>query len=506
MKTALRYILYLIMISLLLCGCSEKSFENKNLTFKGASDFDLCVDETKTLTVQLPDNGVEATLSASVDGNGLSVEIIDNSKIILTGSAVGEYNITFTLSAKGYISADAVFPAYVYPKELPVTVLIDGAEFSDGFSIDHRETVEVELKHDLTDTELSLSTPDSEMLDIMQDGTKYIITAKAAGVATVHIKSPLPEYRDFIFPIEIEKIKVDFSYTADRRTAIVGENVIFDCHYPPDSNIYITGIPDDASAVKDGNKIIFTSSKPGAYHITVWCEGESYIRAPQNMFAEFVLPPLNFSAPASITLESGDSTSFALSGYPEGTTFSVSSGGKASVSISGGNVSVTARAAGNDTLTVTAHNPNYQSSSAKIPVTINAVSVKVSSKYEKQINEIIRLVNKERTDRGYSALTYLPELAAACTIRAEECSDKWSHTRPNGSNWETALYDTGVNFISGGENLLEMNALSPTEAVAAWMASPGHKANILRPNVNATCVAIYKDGENYYYAQHFIER
>ena len=78
MKTAAKYFSLIAIISLLLCGCFEKSFENKNLTFKGASTFDLCFGESKTLTVELPDNGVETTLSASVDKEGLTAEISDD--------------------------------------------------------------------------------------------------------------------------------------------------------------------------------------------------------------------------------------------------------------------------------------------------------------------------------------------------------------------------------------------------------------------------------------------
>ncbi len=510
MKTAAKYFLCIFLTALLLCGCLEKSFENKNITFKGASDFDLRVDKTKTLTVELPDNGVETTLSASVDRDGLSVEVLDNNRITLTGLAVGEYNLTFTLSAKGYKSADAVFTANVFPGELPVSVFFDGEifsdEFIDGYSLNYGQTVELELKHDIKNAKISLSTPDNSIIDISGNGNKYIITGKSAGRATLYIVSDSPQYREFSIPVRVEKIKAEFSLSEQNINKIVGSSAAIECHYPPGSYIEASVIPEGAALDIENDKITVTASKPGSYNVTVWCKGDDYIPDYKTITAVFSLPQLSFSAPASVTLQSGESTSFTLSGYPEGTAFSATSSGKAAVSVSGGKVTVTARAAGNDTITVTAKNADYQSTSVKIPVTINAVSVKVSSKYDSEIQEIIRLINKERTSRGYSALTYLPELAPGCTIRAEEASDQWSHTRPNGSNWETVLYDTGVSFISGGENLLEMNALNPTEAVSAWMASSGHKANILRSNFNATCVAIYKDGENYYYAQHFIER
>ena len=506
MRTTAKYTAFFILLFMLLCGCSEKSFENKNITFKGASDFDLCVDEIKTLTVQLPDNGVKTSLSASVDSDGLSVEISENNEITLIGKSVGEYNITFTLSAKGYKPADAVFPVHVYPKELPLSVFIGGDDVSGKIPMKHLETVVIELKHNIENAELTLSTPDSSIIDITGNKNKYTLTAKSAGTAVINISCGLPKYNDFAIPVEVDKIKAEFDITTLHNDVVIGETAVFECRYPDDSYIRVSHDHQETSVILDGNRISVTSSTPGSYTFTVQCHGESYITNYHTFTARFVLPPLKFTAPSSLSLKSGDSTAFSLSGYPDGTVFSVSSGGKAAASVSGNKVNVTARAAGNDTLTVTAQAPGYRSASLKIPVTINAVSVKVSRRYDAQIKEIIRLINKERTDRGYSALTHLTELAPGCTIRAEEASEMWSHTRPNGNNWETVLYDTGVNFVSGGENLLEMNILSPTEAVSAWMASPGHKANILRPNFNATCVAIYKDGENYYYAQHFIER
>jgi len=503
-------LILLLLFTLCICGCSEKSFENKNLTFNGASDFDLCIGDSKTFTVQLPDNGVKTLLSVSVDKEGLSANVIDNNKLTLTGSIVGEYNITFTLTAKGYKSASAVFKASVFPKELPVSVFFNGEEFSDefvkGFSLNYGETVDIMLRHDIKDAELSLSTPDNSVIDISGSGNEYSITGISAGGATLYVNSPLPQYIDYALPIRVEKIKAEFALSEQHLSLTVGDSTDIEYKCPPKSYIEVSSIPEGASLNIKNDRITVTSSKPGKYKITVWCKGDNYIPDYKTIVADFSLPKLRFAAPSSLTLQSGESTSFSLSDYPAGTVFSVSSGNKAVVSVSNDKVSVTAKAAGNDSIIITSSNPSYQSSSVKIPVTINAVHVKVSDKYETQIQEIIRLVNKERTDRGFSELTCLPDLAAACTIRAKESFEKWSHTRPDDREWQTALYDTGVDFISGGENLLEMNALSPTEAVKAWMDSPGHRKNMLRENFTHTYIGIYKSGSNYWYCQHFIER
>lgn len=116
---------------------------------------------------------------------------------------------------------------------------------------------------------------------------------------------------------------------------------------------------------------------------------------------------------------------------------------------------------------------------------------------------VIELVNREREKEGLSPLVPAPgSLAEASRVRAEEASASFSHTRPDGRSWSTALEDSGVSYRRAGENLAFGQPTS-SEAVAAWMASEGHRANILG-DYTGTSVSCFRAGNALYWSQLFI--
>jgi len=109
---------------------------------------------------------------------------------------------------------------------------------------------------------------------------------------------------------------------------------------------------------------------------------------------------------------------------------------------------------------------------------------------------IISEINMERTSRGLGALQVDPELMAAARIRAEEIVQKFSHTRPDGTRWKTVYPAAYAENIARGQK-------TPDKAVAAWMTSDGHRANILRSGYTSTGVACVKAGNVYHWVQLF---
>jgi putative cell wall-binding protein/uncharacterized protein YkwD len=93
---------------------------------------------------------------------------------------------------------------------------------------------------------------------------------------------------------------------------------------------------------------------------------------------------------------------------------------------------------------------------------------------------VIDLVNAERAARGIAPLTAMPILQGVADIRADELTHRFSHTRPNARNCDTAYSNDlkGDALYTWGENIA-MGQTSPELVVAAWMASDGHRANIL---------------------------
>lgn len=128
----------------------------------------------------------------------------------------------------------------------------------------------------------------------------------------------------------------------------------------------------------------------------------------------------------------------------------------------------------------------------------------IQGEYAQFISEVIRLVNVERTTRGLSALTSTnTALNNAAAIRAKEQASLFSHTRPNGSNWDTVLRENGVSYRSAGENVA-YGQRTPSEVVNAWMNSEGHRANILNSGFTQIGVGVYSNGSTYYWSQLFI--
>lgn len=117
--------------------------------------------------------------------------------------------------------------------------------------------------------------------------------------------------------------------------------------------------------------------------------------------------------------------------------------------------------------------------------------------------QVVSLVNRERAKEGLSALTIDAQLTAAALIRAQECETSFSHTRPDGSHFTTALKEQNVRYRGAGENIA-WGQSSPEEVVAAWMNSSGHRANIMNPNFTTIGVGHYENSRGTdYWAQLF---
>ena len=115
------------------------------------------------------------------------------------------------------------------------------------------------------------------------------------------------------------------------------------------------------------------------------------------------------------------------------------------------------------------------------------------------VTQILNLVNEERAKAGLSALTLDMNITAAATVRAKEIKQSFSHTRPNGSSFSTALTEQGVTYRGSGENIA-WGQKSPEQVMNGWMNSDGHRANILNKNYKNLGVGYYQDenGVNYW--------
>ncbi len=112
--------------------------------------------------------------------------------------------------------------------------------------------------------------------------------------------------------------------------------------------------------------------------------------------------------------------------------------------------------------------------------------------------ELLTLVNAERAKNGLVPLELGDaNLNAAAAERAKEISEVNSHTRPNGTSCFTVLKDYKVADEPTGENAAWGEA-SAEEVFDSWMASDGHRANILDPAARKMSVGYYYSSSSQY--------
>lgn len=117
--------------------------------------------------------------------------------------------------------------------------------------------------------------------------------------------------------------------------------------------------------------------------------------------------------------------------------------------------------------------------------------------------QVVALVNEERAAAGLNPLTINESAMSAALVRAREIRQSFSHTRPNGSSFSTALREQGVSYRGSGENIA-YGQRSPEEVMKAWMNSSGHRANILNEKFTSIGVGCYEQNGVLYWTQLFI--
>lgn len=93
---------------------------------------------------------------------------------------------------------------------------------------------------------------------------------------------------------------------------------------------------------------------------------------------------------------------------------------------------------------------------------------------------IVQLVNAERAKVGCSALTLNATLSKAAQAHSDDMAahQNMSHTGSDGSSPGDRITRAGYTWSAYGENVA-YGYSTPEQVMAGWMASPGHKANIL---------------------------
>lgn len=124
--------------------------------------------------------------------------------------------------------------------------------------------------------------------------------------------------------------------------------------------------------------------------------------------------------------------------------------------------------------------------------------------------EIVRLTNDLRRENGLPALTMDDDLMAAAQVRAEEAAATitYSHTRPDGSSFKTAVHYEGSMYAGENMGMKDQNLAGIPEQLAeiqveSWAHSEGHRHNMLNAEFAAVGTGIAQDRYGMYYITQF---
>jgi len=119
--------------------------------------------------------------------------------------------------------------------------------------------------------------------------------------------------------------------------------------------------------------------------------------------------------------------------------------------------------------------------------------------YASQISteEVIRLVNIERSNQGLNTLELNSSLAEAANMKGKDMLEDgyWAHVSPDGTDPWYFFSQVKYSYRYAGENLAR-DFSNPTDAVSAWMASPSHRENILSDKYKEIGIAVVEGDLN----------
>lgn len=124
---------------------------------------------------------------------------------------------------------------------------------------------------------------------------------------------------------------------------------------------------------------------------------------------------------------------------------------------------------------------------------------------------VVAATNAERTKHGLASLTADNALAAIARAHSADMLAKnyFSHTNKSGCSASCRMTNAGYAWKSMGENIYWMSGYDlgvPAAAkkiVDSWMASAGHRANILNSTFTHVGVGVAQSGSKTYVTQNF---
>ena len=137
--------------------------------------------------------------------------------------------------------------------------------------------------------------------------------------------------------------------------------------------------------------------------------------------------------------------------------------------------------------------------------------VYISTEYaidnENRALRVFELTNEARRQYGLRELSWSDELAEVGRVHCMDMAAQsyFDHVAPDGTTPSQRVRNAGIRCLISAENIAA-GQINPEMVVQSWLDSPGHRANILDPQLGKLGVAFFLGGDyGIYWAQEFTD-
>ena len=120
---------------------------------------------------------------------------------------------------------------------------------------------------------------------------------------------------------------------------------------------------------------------------------------------------------------------------------------------------------------------------------------------EQTERELLSVINRERAGRGLSVLHLSPALVELARAQSSDMArlNVLRHASATGKSFTDRLFDAGVPYAATGENVARVGTPVAGLIHQSFMASPGHRENVLNPDFDEVGIAIVPGPENAFF-------
>lgn len=456
------------------------------------------------------------------------VRVEKNLASITTGEELGEGALTVTASAPDYGSKELTIPFSVVKGQLPLTLTSQNEEL-DLLEIERDSSATVtavteegaEVTANLAaDAGTSAAAPAFDA-KLSQDKNTFTVAASAVGEGTLTVTAKAKGWMENTVELPVKIVKPTAAAAPedpqhnDVSVEPGGWIGIPLTIRPAGATVTASVETEGFTAEVSGSTLTIAADKDttGTAEIKLTASADGYITSTTTVKATAKLAPvILYASTDTLTLESGESKTVNLTAAPADAKITVSADDGITASYNAktvpgdGTLTITGKATGTVRVTASAEDRDPAEVTIKVVVTAAADLPNVdTSAYAEDAAEIIRLTNEYRKANGVGVLEHIEIIDVPASIRADEASEAWSHTRPDGTEFATVFAQCGLKYAAYGENLFSVNTrFTPEQVLQAWKDSPSHDENLLRAEFDGIGVGICKVGGEYYYCQLFI--